>query len=73
MSVFQPSESGVRRGHEKRWSTVQAKLYLAGFTAIKIEADNGAPLFVISKYALTRTLDSLEAVEVFARRAGVTA
>ncbi|MDP3823482.1 MAG: hypothetical protein Q8R33_18590 [Burkholderiales bacterium] len=66
----QTTDSSVRRGAEKRWSTVQARLYLAGFTAIKIEGDDGAPLYVVSKYALTRTLHSVEAVEEFAKRAG---
>ncbi len=64
-------DSSVCRNHEKRWSTVQARLYLAGFTAIRIDGDDGAPVYVVSKYALTRNLHSIDAVEDFARRAGV--
>lgn len=57
----------------KAWATLQARLALAQFKADVIEGDNGRPLFVVSRWTLTRAFDSLDAVAAFADRVGAPA
>lgn len=54
----------------KRLATAQARAALAGFTLTPIEADNGSPMFVISRWALTRSFGDLSEVEAFLDRVG---
>ena len=53
----------------KRWSTLQAQLALAGFAAVRIESDDGSPLVVVSRWALTRSFESLDELARFVGRA----
>jgi len=43
----------------KAWATAQARCALLGITATRTEADNGRPLFIVTKWALTRSFESL--------------
>lgn len=42
----------------KAWATIQAQCALAGFTPHLIEGDDGRPLLVVSRWALTRSFTS---------------
>lgn len=42
----------------KAWATVQARCALAGFTPHLIDGDDGRPLLVVSRWALTRSFTS---------------
>jgi hypothetical protein len=52
----------------KRVATLHAELALAGFTLSTTTDDHGEPLYIISRWALTRQLGSVEAVAAFARQ-----
>lgn len=52
----------------KRWATAQAQLALVGFKADKIEGDDGQPLYVVSRWSLTRSFVELSELESFAAR-----
>jgi hypothetical protein len=56
---------GTRQGQEpgKRFATLQARAALAGVALAAIEDDAGRPAYVMTRWALTRQLDSLDAVE----------
>jgi hypothetical protein len=43
----------------KAWKTAQAEAILAGFTASLIDGDDGAPLLLVSRWALTKGFTSL--------------
>ena len=51
--------------HDKRIATLTAQLALRGFILVRSKDDRGGPLYVISKWALTRQLHSLPEVEAF--------
>lgn len=53
--------------HDKLFATLQAKLALAGFQLTK----DGHGGFVVASWGRHRDLDSLAAVEAFARQVGV--
>jgi hypothetical protein len=49
----------------KRFDTLQAQLALRGFVLVRSTDDAGGPLFIVSRWALTRQLHDLAAVEQF--------
>lgn len=51
-------------------STLTARLCLKGFQLAVIDDDRGEPCFVVSKYNLTKQLNSLDALLDFMHRAG---
>ena len=53
----------------KAFETLRARAALAGFALDAIEADDGARVFVITRWALTRELPGLGDVEAFLTRA----
>lgn len=55
---------------EKRLSNLRARAALDGVVLHAIEGDFGATIFIFSKWAMTRQLDSIEAAERWL--AGVT-
>jgi len=57
----------------KTWATLRARLALAGFSADLIEDDRGRPEFVVSRWCLTRSFQTLDQVAEFADRAGAPA
>jgi hypothetical protein len=61
---------GASHEHGKAWATAQARCALAGFTANLIEGDDGRPMLVVSRWALTRAFDSLAEVETWLARVG---
>ena len=54
----------------KSFATLQARCALAGVALHVGDDDHGAPLFIVSRWGLTRQLDSAEQVEQFLRRFG---
>lgn len=53
---------------KKRFATAQAKTALWGGRLSEIEGDDGRPLLIISRWALTRAFQDLGEVEEFLRR-----
>lgn len=47
----------------KAWRTAQARATLAGFQSVVIEADNGRPLLVVNRQALTCSFADLQDLE----------
>lgn len=64
---------------EKRLANARARAALNGATLHRIEDDRGDPVFVVTRWAHTRQLQSIEAVEAWldrlegGRRAGLEA
>ena len=54
------STETIARVAAKAEATLVARAALAGVVVTRIEADNGAPQWVASKWALCRAFDSLE-------------
>ena len=54
----------------KKLATLTAEFALKGVTLHVIEDDRGAPLFVASRWSLTRQMNSVAEVEDFLRRIG---
>jgi hypothetical protein len=52
----------------KVWATLQARATLAGFTAHLIEGDDGRPLLIVSRWALTTSFDDAAAAERWLNR-----
>jgi hypothetical protein len=50
---------------EKLLATLRARAALAGVTLYAIDDDRGKPVFIVSRWELTRQLDSLDAVEAW--------
>ena len=49
----------------KRFATLRAELALKGFAAFEGQDDAGRPLFIVSKWAMTRQLQGLPELERF--------
>lgn len=47
----------------KEFATAQARAALAGVTLYRIEADNGQPAYVVTRWALTRQFEDLQQVD----------
>ena len=62
--------NGQPRLEPKLVATLKARACLAGVVLHVTEDDRGAPLFVASKWAMTRQLSSVAEVEDFLRRIG---
>lgn len=56
----------------KRFSTLRARLALAGYALSRIDASDGAVIYRASRWGMARMLDSLVDVESFAARVGAT-
>ena len=54
----------------KPWAILQAQLALVGFAAQLIEGDDGRPIFIVSRWALTRSFTNLRALTQFAAQVG---
>jgi hypothetical protein len=52
----------------KRLANVTARAALAGVTLYQIDGDFGAPVYVCSRWALTKSFDDLTAVEAWLDR-----
>ena len=52
----------------KRFANAQARAALAGVALARTEGDDGRPLFIASRWALTKTFDSIAQVEVWLDR-----
>lgn len=46
----------------KEFATAQARAALAGVIMYRIEADNGRPAYVVTRWALTRQFEDLQQV-----------
>ena len=55
---------------DKAKSTLVARAALVGAVLHITEDDRGRPLFVVSKWALTRSMGTVDEVEAWLRRAG---
>ena len=53
---------------EKRFATIRAELALKGFALVRGEDDAGRPLYIVSKWAMTRQLSGLPELERFAEQ-----
>ena len=52
----------------KPWLRLQAELLLAGFPATLIEGDDGGPLLIVSRWAMTKSFDSVPEAEAWLAR-----
>jgi hypothetical protein len=59
--------------NDKELTTVQAKAALAGTRVDPIEADDGATVFIVSRWALTRQCNTLLEVRELLARMGIEA
>lgn len=57
----------------KRLATITAETALWGSTLVTIDGDDGQPLFVLTRWSLTRAFGDLAEVEAFLRRVGARA
>lgn len=48
---------------DKRFATVAARAALAGIVLHRFEGDYGRPIYIATRWALTRQFDDLDAVE----------
>ena len=55
---------------DKRFATLRAKLALRGFVLVRSTDDAGGALYIVTKWAWTRQLHDLAAVESFLHQAG---
>lgn len=53
----------VTPADRKRAETCKARAALAGFVVHEIEGDDGSPLFVLTRWAMTRAFDNLGELE----------
>lgn len=60
----------VTAGDEKRLATLRARAALAGITLHVMEGDAGRPQYIVSRWALTKALDSLEDLQAWLDRVG---
>lgn len=54
----------------KPWKTAQAAALLAGFVATLTEGDDGRPMLVVSRWALTRSFTDLDEIQAWLARVG---
>ena len=52
----------------KRFATAQALAALHGVTLHQLEGDDGRPVFIATRWAMTKQLDSLDAVDAWLAR-----
>ncbi len=52
----------------KPWRTVQARFALAGLTAELVDGDDGQPMLVVSRWALTKCLRSVAEADAWLER-----
>ena len=57
---------------DKRFVTLRAKLALRGFVLVRSTDDAGGALYIVTKWAWTRQLHDLTAVEQFLHQAGAS-
>ncbi len=57
--------------HRKLLATLQARTALWGGSLPATESDRGTPVFIVTRWALTRAFDSLGEVEDWLQRVGV--
>lgn len=57
---------------QKRLATVTARCALAGITLHRIEDDRGRETFIVTRWALTRELQTLDDVEQWLERVAPT-
>lgn len=55
---------------DKAFATLQAKSALVGVSLVRSTDDQDREIFIVSKWAMTRQLDNVEAVEKLLRRIG---
>lgn len=65
-----PTERTALVCADKAFATLQARAALAGVALSRLDDDRGLPMFVASKWALTRQLASLEEVASFLAKIG---
>ena len=69
-----PADARVpAKADSKRFATLQARAALWGATLTPIEADDGVPQYVISRWALTRAFADLGEVAHFFDQVGAPA
>lgn len=62
------------RVDEKAFTTLQARAALRQATLVQIDGDDGRPQYIVTKWALTKSFDSLADVErLLARMEGTAA
>lgn len=66
-----PSLAPCLESERKRLATLQARTALWGGSLTATDGDNGRPMFVVTRWALTRAFDSLDEVGDWLQRVGV--
>jgi hypothetical protein len=65
-------QPAARPDADKHFATAQARAALLGYILHRIEDDRGVTMFIITRWALTRELRDLEAVERWLEKVGAT-
>ena len=55
-------------GQHKRFHTLQARAALGGVALFAIDGDRGQPVYIASRWALTRPFDTLDEVAIWLNR-----
>ena len=70
MQNLQAPEALPIASNSKRFSGLQAELALRGYSVVQIEGDDGRPRYVVTRWALTKELSSLDDLTGFVQRIG---
>jgi hypothetical protein len=68
MSAANSSRSVALERPDKRFATAHARAALVGASLLRTEDDQGAEVFIITKWALTRAIRDIAAVEAWLDR-----
>jgi len=69
-STTDTADSAGNHDDRKAWLRVQAQLLLAGFLAELTEGDDGQPLLIVTRWALTRSFTNIAEAQIWAARVG---
>lgn len=64
------NDSAGNHDERKAWLRVQAQLLLVGFLAELTQGDDGQPLLIVSRWALTRSFTNIVEAQGWAARVG---
>ena len=67
--IADAGERAPSTDHLKPWVNAQARCLLAGYQAVLTEADDGRPMVVDSRWALTRRFTDLDELDQWLTRA----
>ncbi len=67
-TLTQGAEDASAMDALKPWKTAQAEALLAGFSAVLTDSDEGRPMLVVTRWALTRSFTDLAELRTWLER-----